>query len=132
MRMGRSRRLPAVLYPLTVVVTVAAVVLMAMAGWYAARERLLDDRLLLAAGVLEVGLIVQMVIALAHLGGVPGGSAEQATFTAYALTLPFVLPATVFLALKEKTRWAMGVLGVGAFAVAVMTARLQQIWNLRG
>jgi hypothetical protein len=121
-----------VLYPLTVVVTVAAVVLMAMAGWYAARSRLLDDRLLVASGILEVGLLVQMVVALAHLGGVPGGPAEKATFTAYALTLPFVLPAAVFLALKEKSRWAMGVLAVGAFAAAVMTARLQQIWNLHG
>jgi hypothetical protein len=43
-----------------------------------------------------------------------------------------VLPAAVFRALKEKTRWAMGVVAVGAFGIAVMTARLQQIWNLGG
>jgi hypothetical protein len=121
-----------VLYPLTVAVFLAALVMMAVAVWYAARSRLVDDRLLLVAGVLEVGLLVQLVVALAHLGGVPGGAGEKATFTAYAVTLPFVLPAAVFLALKEKTRWAMGVVAVGAFAVAVMTARLQQIWNLRG
>jgi hypothetical protein len=36
----------------------------------------------------------------------------------------------VFLAIKEKTRWAMGVIVAGAFAVGVMTGRLQQIWNL--
>jgi hypothetical protein len=121
-----------VLYPLTVIVCVAAVALMALAGWYAARSRLVDDTLLLVGAVLELGLLVQLVVALAHVGGVPGGGAEQATFTAYAVTLPFVLPAAIFLALKEKTRWAMGVVAVGAFAVAVMTARLQQIWNLRG
>ncbi len=120
------------LYPLTVVVLVAAVSLTVMAGWYAARSRLLDDRVLLVGAVLEVGLLVQLVVALVHLGGVPGGGAEQATFTAYAITLPFVPPVAVFLALKEKTRWAMGVVAVGAFAAAVMTARLQQIWNLRG
>ena len=81
---------------------------------------------------MELGLVVQLVVALVHLGSVPGDSAEQATFAAYAITLPFVSPAAVFLALKEKTRWAMGVVAVGAFAVAVMTARLQQIWNLGG
>jgi hypothetical protein len=121
-----------VLYPLTLVVLLAAVSLMAVAAWYAARSRVVDDRLLLVAAVVEVGLLVQLVVALVHLGTVPGGAAEQATFAAYAITLPFVPPAAVFLALKEKTRWAMGVVAVGAFGVAVMTARLQQIWNLRG
>jgi hypothetical protein len=121
-----------VLFPLTVVVLVAAVCLMGAAGWYAARSRVVDDRLLLVAAVVELGLLVQLVVCLVHLGRVPGGGAEQATFAAYAITLPFVPPAALFLALKEKTRWAMGVVAVGAFAVAVMTARLQQIWNLRG
>jgi hypothetical protein len=121
-----------VLYPLTAAVFVVAVTLMVVAGWYAARSRLLDDRLLLVAALLEIGLLVQLVVAVVHLGGVPGDAAERATFAAYAITLPFVPPAAIFLALKEKTRWAMGVVAVGAFAAAVMTARLQQIWSLRG
>jgi hypothetical protein len=121
-----------VLYPLTVVVLVLAVALLVIAGWYAARNRLLDDRVLGTAALLEVALLVQLVVTVAHLGGVPGGGAEKATFAAYAITLPFVTPAAVFLALKEKTRWAMVVVAVGAFAAAVMTARLQQIWSLRG
>lgn len=120
------------LYPLTVVVFVLAVALMLLAGTYAARNRLLDDRVLGAAALLEVALLAQLVVTVAHLGRVPGGSAEKATFAAYAITLPFVPPGAVFLALKEKTRWAMVVVAVGAFAAAVMTARLQQIWNLRG
>ena len=129
---GRSRRLRAVFYPLTVAVLVTAVACLLIAGWYAARSRLLDDRLLLPAAVLELGLLAQLVVCLVHLGRVPGDSAERATFAAYAITLPFVPPAAVFLALKEKTRWAMVVVAVGAFAAAVMTARLQQIWDLGG
>jgi len=121
-----------VLFPLTVVVFAAALLLLAVSGWYAARSRLLDDRLLLVAAVLELGVLVQAVVALAHLGSVPGDRAETATFAAYAITLPFLPPAAIFLALKEKTRWSMGVAAVAAFAVAVMTARLQQIWNLGG
>lgn len=120
------------LYPLTAAVFVVALALTAVAGWYAARSRLLDDRLLLVAALLEVGLLVQLVVAMVHLGRVPGDTAERATFAAYAITLPFVPPAATFLALKEKTRWSMGVVAVGGFAAAVMTARLQQIWSAHG
>jgi len=121
-----------VLLPLTVVVFAAAALLAVGAVLYAWRDRLIDDRLLLVGAVLELGLLVQMVVALVHVGDVVGGGAEQATFAAYAVSLPFVPPAVAFLAIKEKTRWAMGVIAAGAFAAGVMTGRLQQIWDLRG
>lgn len=120
------------LFPLTVLVFAAAGVLALAAGWYAWRDRLIDDRLLLAAAVLELGLVVQLVVCLVNLGTVTGDGAERATFAAYAISLPLVPPAVTFLAIKEKTRWAMGVIAAGAFAVAVMTGRLQQIWELHG
>ena len=47
---------------------------------------------------------------------------------AYLVSLPVIPVGTVLLAIKEKSRWAMGSLAVGAFAVAVMTARCLQIW----
>lgn len=115
---------------LTVVVFAAAAALALVAALYGWRERPLDDRMLLVAAVLEVAVLVQAVVVLTHLGGVAGGSGEKATFAAYGVTLPFVPAAVAFLALKEKTRWSMGVVVVGAFAVAVMTGRLQQIWEL--
>ena len=120
------------LLALTVVVFVAAAALAAMAGYYAWRNRLIDDRMLLVAGLLELALLVQLVVCLVRVGDVGGGGAEQATFAAYAVSLPFIPPAVAFLAIKEKTRWAMGVIAAGAFAVAVMTGRLQQIWDLHG
>lgn len=120
------------LLPLTLLVFAAAGALALAAGWYAWRDRLIDDRLLLVAAALELGLIVQLVLCLARLGSVTGGGAERATFAAYAIALPFIPPAVAFLAIKEKTRWSMGVIAAGAFAVAVMTGRLQQIWDLRG
>jgi hypothetical protein len=121
-----------VLFPLTVALYVASASLAVMAGWYAWRDRLIDDRLLVVAGLLELGLVVQAVVVLTSVGDVGGGGAEQATYAAYGLTLPFVPPAVAFLAIKEKTRWAMGVVVAGAFAVAIMTGRLQQIWDLHG
>ncbi len=98
-------------------------------GWYAARDRLLDDWLLGAALLLEVGLLVQLVRGLVVMGEI-GDAGERATFAAYLLTLPVVPLGTAFLALKEKTRWAMGAVAVGAFGIFVMVARLQQIWGL--
>ncbi|WP_106819144.1 hypothetical protein [Janibacter massiliensis] len=117
--------------PLTIAVHVAVGVLVVVAGWYLVRDRIVDDGLLLVAAVLELLLIVQAVLATARSGHVVS-SAERATFVAYALTLPFVPPAVAFLALKEKSRWAMGTVVGGALAVAVMTVRLDQIWGLGG
>jgi hypothetical protein len=121
-----------VLYAVTLTVFAASAVLAVAAGLYAWRDRLIDDRLLLVAAVLEVALLVQAVVGVANLGDITGDGAEKATFAAYALTLPLIPPAVAFLAIKEKTRWAMGVIAAGAFAVAIMTGRLQQIWDLRG
>ncbi|HYN30802.1 MAG TPA: hypothetical protein VES95_13180 [Dermatophilaceae bacterium] len=113
---------------LTYAVTGLSLLLLAMAAWYAWRERLLDDRMLVVAALVELGLLVQLVRGLAGLGDIGDGD-ERATFAAYLVTLPFVPPGTAFLAIKEKSRWAMGAVAVGAFAVAVMTLRLQQIWD---
>lgn len=121
-----------VLYPLTVAIFAASAALALAAAFYAWRDRLIDDRLLLVAAVLEVALLVQAVVVLVNVGEVTGAGAEKATFAAYGLTLPLIPPAVAFLAIKEKTRWSMGVIVAGAFAVAVMTGRLQQIWDLGG
>jgi hypothetical protein len=118
-----------VLTPVTIVVFAASALMALVALFYLWRNRILDDWLLGVAAILELGLLVQSVVALFRVGSVSGGGAEQATFAAYAFTLPVIPPAVVVLALKEKTRWAMGVIVGGVFAVAVMTARLAQIWG---
>jgi hypothetical protein len=118
-----------VLVPVTVVVLAACAVLAAAGLFYLWRDRLVDDLLLGTAAVLELALVVQAGSAVVHVRDVAGGGAEQATFAAYALTLPVVPPAVMFLAIKEKTRWAMGVIVGGMFAVAVMTGRMVQIWG---
>ena len=115
--------------PLPYAVVGLAAVLLVVSGFYAVRDRLIDDRVLLLAALLEIGLIVQLVLGLVGLGEVED-STDRATFAAYLVSLPVVPISTVLLTIKEKTVWAMGSLAVGAFAVAVMTVRLQQIWNL--
>lgn len=115
---------------LTVAVVALAVVLLAASMWYAARDRLIDDRLIVLAVLVEVGLLAQLVRGLFGVGDL-GDSTERATFVAYLVSLPLIPVGTTFLAIKEKSRWAMGSIAVGAFAVAVMAVRLQQIWTTR-
>ncbi len=116
---------------LAYVVVGLAVVLCVGAIWYAARDRLIDDRLLVVAGLLELALLVLLVGGLVGLGHITDG-AEKATFVAYLVSLPVIPVGTAFLAIKEKSRWAMGSIAIGAFAVAVMAARLLQIWMSYG
>ena len=113
---------------LTVAVLLAVAVLAGFALWYLVRDRLIDDWMLLVAAAVELGLLVQAVVGAVRSGAVDD-AAERATFLAYALTLPIIPPVTAYVAIKEKTRWAMGVILAGAFTIAVMTGRLDQIWS---
>ncbi len=114
--------------PLCYGVVVLSTVLCVVAVVYAIRDRLIDNLVVALVLLIELGLVVQLVFALAGSGQIVDG-AERATYIAYVVTLPVIPIGTAFLAIKEKSRWAMGSIAVGAFAVAVMSARLMQIWN---
>ena len=117
--------------PLTYVVVALACVLFVGSVYYAVTDRLMDDRLLAVAVLVEIGLLVLLVLGLADLGHITD-STEKATFAAYLVSLPLIPIGTSLLTIKEKSRWAMGSMAIGAFAVAVMAFRLQQIWNTYG
>lgn len=117
--------------PLTYAVVGLATVLLVAALYYAVRDKLVDDRVLAVAALLELGLLVQLVSGLVGIGHI-GDPTDRMTFAAYLVSLPVIPVGTALLTIKEKTRWAMGALAVGAFAVAVMAARLQQIWDVHG
>lgn len=123
------RRLSAVLLPLTQVLVAAAILLAAVACGYALFDRLIGNVVFGLAALVELGVLIQLVRGLFGITSLDG-TATKATFTAYLVTLPFVLAITVWSAIKDKTRWAMASIAVGSFAVAVMTLRLQQIWDL--
>ncbi|HYN67538.1 MAG TPA: hypothetical protein VES93_11670 [Ornithinibacter sp.] len=116
---------------LTYVVVALACLLLVGSVYYALRDRLMDDRLLAVAALLEVALIVMLVLGLLGLDHI-GDATERATFAAYLVALPLIPIGTSLLTIKEKSRWAMGSMALGAFSVAVMVARLQQIWNAHG
>jgi hypothetical protein len=112
---------------LSVVVVAAAAILALVALGYALRSRIVDDRLLLVAGVLELATLAQLVVGLV-LGLTRTSSFEKAVFFAYLGTVPFVVPVATLLALKEKTRSSMAVVAGGAVVIGVLVGRLAQLW----
>jgi hypothetical protein len=117
--------------PLTLALYAGCAVLAALAGVRLARHRLIDDPVVIASAVLEVLLVAQLVVGLAGASEISDGS-ERATFVAYLFTALVVVPVGVFLAIKEKTRWALGVVIASAVVVAILVGRLQQIWGATG
>lgn len=119
------------LVPLTTVVIVAVGVLAVLALIYMLLGRLVDDGMLLVTAVVELSLLV-LAVTCAFAQAKVTGTGQGATMLAYALTLPIIPPIVVFIALKEKTRWAMGVVIAGTFTVGVMAYRILQIWDVHG
>lgn len=118
-----------VVVPLAFAVTGLSVLWGTYAAWLAWRDRLINDAMLLLLVLVEVGLLALAVVAALGFRRIDPHS-EGATFLAYALSLPAVPPVALVLAVKEKSRWAMTVGVVAAITVAVMSARIAQIWNL--
>jgi hypothetical protein len=90
-----------------------------------------NDVTLGAVAVVELLLLAQLVVALIApaVGNPPAGSVPL--FYVYLISALLIPPLAVFWALVERTRWSTVVLGVAAFAVAVMVVRMEQIWVLQ-
>lgn len=117
------------LQPLTLAQLVASALLGVLALYHLARGHVVNDPLILVAALVEVTLLVQLVVGLARSGAIADGG-ERATFIAYLFTVPVVVPVTVLIAIKERTRSGMAIVLGGALTVMVLVARLQQIWTL--
>jgi hypothetical protein len=81
--------------------------------------------------LVEVLLIIQVVVAIvAPLAGNPptGDLLEYWVYLVSAALLPI---GGVLWALMERSRWSTVILGVAAFAVAVMLWRMQVIWTIQ-
>lgn len=87
-----------------------------------------NDLTLGSVVVVEVLLLAQLVVAIISpgLGDRPTGSLPL--FYVYLISALLIPPLAVFWALIERTRWSTVVLGVAAFAIAVMVVRMGQIW----
>jgi hypothetical protein len=116
---------------LVVAASVVAVALAALGGLSTALRRRIGSAHLATAGLLELLLIVQAVVAAVAVGG-GHRPAELATFVAYLGSVVLLPVAGLLWARTEPTRWAGTVLGVAGLAVAVMLWRLLDLWEVTG
>ncbi len=115
--------------PLAYALTALGLLLAVWSGVWAGRRKPANQSQLIGCLLLEAGLAVQSVIAVAKIIG-GADVVEPATFIAYALGILAPLALGVYIGRIEKTRW--GSLGVcfTAVVVAVMTLRLLQLWRM--
>ncbi|KAA1419814.1 hypothetical protein FE697_018070 [Mumia zhuanghuii] len=109
-------------------VALAAVGVAAYAAYLLVRDRPVDNPLFYLASALEVLVLVQLVAGCVALAGT-SRDVEGVTFVGYLLTCAVIPPAAVVWGVAEKTRWGTGVVVVGMLTVAVLVARLVQIWG---
>ncbi len=76
-------------------------------------------------------LIAQVVTAIIAplAGNAPTG--DPLEFWVYLVSAVFIPPAAVAWALIERGRWSTVVMGVAAFAVAIMVWRMHVIWTVQ-
>ncbi|MFF5208295.1 hypothetical protein [Streptosporangium sp. NPDC000396] len=114
--------------PLATGLITLSLVIVLIAVVTAVRNRAMGTVLLVALGVLELGLLVQAGFVIA--GMIRGeGPDETATLIGYLAGTLVIPPAAAFLGLAERSRWGAVVIAVGSFAVCVMVGRLLQIWQ---
>jgi hypothetical protein len=112
-------------------ITVVAVLLVGLGVLSTLARRRIGLAHLVAAGLLEVLLLLQAALATASLAG--GHRPEEtATFVSYLVGVVVVPVAGVLWARTERSRWAGSVLAVAGAVVGVMVWRLLQLWEATG
>ncbi|MGD0069710.1 MAG: hypothetical protein ABSB76_40645 [Streptosporangiaceae bacterium] len=103
---------------------------LALAGYAlltTARNRRMSVPLLVALGVLEILLLVEVGLIVAKLAG-GERPAELPTLIGYLCATPIVPVAAAFWGLLERSRWGPAVVAVAGLVAAVLMVRLHQIW----
>ncbi len=109
------------------IIIVAGLVLAGYALLTTALNRRMGLGLLVALGVLEILLLVEVGIVVARLadGKHP---ASLATLIGYLIAMPFVPVAAAFWGALERSRWGPAVIAVAGLVAAVLMVRLHEIW----
>lgn len=99
--------------------------------FYLWRDRPVGVVGMVAAAGLELVLLAQAVVAVVL---VVGGDRpdEAATFVLYLIGSLVAVPAGIWWARGEPSRWGSGVLTVACLALSVVVVRMQQVWEVTG
>ncbi len=91
-------------------------------------DRLPNDLLYGVLGLVEIGLVVQLVLGLVQVFG-DHGDLNVPAYVGYLVGSLLVLPIAFLWSVGERTRSGTGVLLVGVLAVAFLFVRLHQLWS---
>lgn len=79
----------------------------------------------------ELAVLAQTIVGVVTIAR-GHGPAETATVLAYVLSMLLFLPAAIWWALTERSRFSGLVMSVAALALAAMSVRLLQLWGVIG
>ena len=79
-------------------------------------------------GLVELALVFQLILSIVLVSGGARAKTDTVEFFSYLVVALIIPIGAGFWALVERNRWSTMVLGVAGFTVAIMLARMQQIW----
>jgi hypothetical protein len=113
---------------LQIVLTALAAVLAVWLVVLIARGLQPGDWLYAGLGLLEVGLVAQLVVGLVRLGGEHAG-VNVAAYVGYLVGSLVIVPAGFLWSVGERSRAGTGVLLVAVVVIPVLFLRLHQLWS---
>lgn len=106
-----------------------ALVLAAYSALMTALKRPLRLDQLVGAGIAEVALATQAVLAVVKLARGEHPDGGMLIFVLYLVGSVLLVPVAVLWGRAEHSRWGSGVMVVGYLVMAVLMLRMQQIWQ---
>ncbi|HWD77438.1 MAG TPA: hypothetical protein VG497_01095 [Kribbella sp.] len=114
--------------PLTWVLVALSSAAMLYSVVLAARNKRIDWTVLGAVGVIEVGLIAQLVVGIVQLSGTDR-DVSGPFFVGYLIGSLLILPIGAFWALAESSRWGAGALAIACAVIPILELRLHDLWT---
>jgi lipopolysaccharide export LptBFGC system permease protein LptF len=113
--------------PLTWALVALSLAAMVYAVVLAARNKRIDWTVLGALGVIEVGLLAQLVVGIVQFAGTDR-DVSGPFFIGYLIGSLIILPMGAFWALAESSRWGAGALAVTCLVIPILEFRLHDLW----
>lgn len=115
-----------------VVEPVIAVLCLVAAVWLVVllvADRLPNDALFALLGLVELGLLVDLVLGVVRVLSQPHAGVSVATYVGYLIAAVVLPPAAVLWSLADRSRGGTGVLLVAVLVVPFLFLRLGQVWH---
>ncbi|GAA3083190.1 lipopolysaccharide export LptBFGC system permease protein LptF [Kribbella aluminosa] len=114
--------------PLTWILVALSLAAMVYAVVLAARNKRIDWPVLGVLGVVEVGLLAQLVVGIVQFSGTHR-DVSGPFFIGYLIGSLLILPIGAFWALAESSRWGAGALAIACVVIPILELRLHDVWT---